>query len=41
MVTYDLLEISDENTNNDETNNLNDINESEILKSLMLNIADS
>ncbi|CAG8776682.1 8425_t:CDS:2, partial [Gigaspora rosea] len=41
MVTYDLLETSDENTNNDETNNLDDINESEYLEGLTLNIADS
>ncbi|CAG8828279.1 17920_t:CDS:1, partial [Dentiscutata erythropus] len=41
MATYDLLEISNENTNNDGTNNLDDANESEDSESLTLNIADS
>ena len=40
MVTYDLLEMSDENTDNGKTNNLDDINESEYFESLTLNIAD-
>ncbi|CAG8656521.1 10126_t:CDS:2 [Cetraspora pellucida] len=40
MVTYDLLETSDENTNNGRTSDLEDINGSKDLESLTLNIAD-
>ncbi|CAG8781952.1 12937_t:CDS:2, partial [Cetraspora pellucida] len=41
MITYDLLETSDENTNNGRTSDLEDINGSEDLENLTLNIADS
>ncbi|CAG8758899.1 21640_t:CDS:2 [Cetraspora pellucida] len=41
IVTYDLLETSDENTNNGVTNNLDNTNESKDLERLTLNIADS